>query len=112
MLHDEATYGLETDRFKPERFLVPGVRDPTAAFGFGRRYGFRNVVVRMQDEVLTSMCRLCPGRYLADNSVFSAIASILKVFNITPALDNNGKEISVDSTFTSGFMSYVPSLLS
>jgi hypothetical protein len=40
MLHDEAIYGADTDRFIPERFLNPGMKDPTAAFGFGRRQGF------------------------------------------------------------------------
>ena len=37
MLHDEQKYGPDTDKFIPERFLVPGVKDPGAAFGFGRR---------------------------------------------------------------------------
>ncbi|KAF8478751.1 cytochrome P450 [Gautieria morchelliformis] len=86
MLHDEQAYGPDTDKFIPERFLVPGVKDPNAAFGFGRR--------------------ICPGRYMADNSVFIAIASILKVFDITPARDGSGNEIPVLAAFTSGFMSH------
>jgi hypothetical protein len=40
MFRDEATYGPDTDKFIPERFLKPGVKDPNAAFGFGRRYRF------------------------------------------------------------------------
>lgn len=42
---------------------------------------------------------------MADNSVFIAIASILKVFNITPAKDESGKTIPVKEAFTSGFLS-------
>jgi cytochrome P450 len=38
ILHDEATYGPDTDDFNPERFLKPGVNYPNAAFGYGRRW--------------------------------------------------------------------------
>ena len=37
LLHDEVTYGADTDKFLPERFLSPGVKDPNDAFGYGRR---------------------------------------------------------------------------
>ncbi|KIJ24441.1 hypothetical protein M422DRAFT_274789 [Sphaerobolus stellatus SS14] len=59
LLHNETDFGPNPDKFDPERYLIPGVRDPgnTGAFGFGRR--------------------ICPGRYMAINSVFLAIASIL-----------------------------------
>jgi len=86
MLHDEATYGSETEKFRPERFLVPGMKEPNAAFGFGRR--------------------ICPGRYMADNSVFIGVCSILKVFDIKPARDESGNEIRVHAAFTSGFISH------
>ncbi|KAF8513269.1 cytochrome P450, partial [Gautieria morchelliformis] len=87
ILHDEAVYGPNTDDFNPDRFLDPNVKYPNAAFGYGRR--------------------ICPGRYLADNSVFIAVASILKVFDITLARDSRtGEEIPVSKAFTSGFFSY------
>ena len=38
LLHDEAKYGADTDKFYPERFLTAGVKDPNPAFGYGRRY--------------------------------------------------------------------------
>lgn len=43
ILHDEKD-SPDPGKFKPERFikdgkLNPDVRDPDAAFGFGRRYG-------------------------------------------------------------------------
>jgi hypothetical protein len=40
MLHDEEMYGPKPEEFEPERFLKPGVKDPTVAFGFGRRFDF------------------------------------------------------------------------
>ncbi|KAF8573501.1 cytochrome P450 [Ramaria rubella] len=86
MLYDEKTYGPEPEKFIPERFLNSRVGYPMPCFGFGRR--------------------VCPGRYLADNSVFIGIATILQVFDITPAKDTDGNEITVEPLFTSGFLSY------
>jgi hypothetical protein len=40
MLHDDEMYGPKPEEFEPERFLKPGVRDPTVAFGYGRRFDF------------------------------------------------------------------------
>jgi hypothetical protein len=43
VLHDEATYGPKPDEFIPERWLNKdgeintAMREPSAAFGFGRR---------------------------------------------------------------------------
>ncbi|OCH91972.1 cytochrome P450 [Obba rivulosa] len=53
--------------FLPERFLDPSqpTVDPSMwAFGFGRR--------------------ICPGRFLAENSIFIIIATLLAGFNIAP----------------------------
>ncbi|KIJ44607.1 hypothetical protein M422DRAFT_251892 [Sphaerobolus stellatus SS14] len=88
LLHNEADFGPNTDRFDPERYFIPGVRDPrsTGAFGFGRR--------------------ICSGRHMAMNSVFLAIASILQVFEISKERDGSGKEIPVEAKFCSGFVSF------
>lgn len=80
ILHDPVEYP-DPMSFKPERFLpdengkVP--RDPTVsgAFGFGRR--------------------ICPGRHLAESSVWIIIASVLSLFNVRPATDSDGKDIDV-----------------
>jgi len=40
ILYDTNVYGPNVDDFDPERFLQPEVPDPTAAFGYGRRYAF------------------------------------------------------------------------
>lgn len=57
----------EPDAFKPERFLNPDGSsrdDPVLAstFGFGKR--------------------ICPGRHLADATLFIVIASLLSCFNV------------------------------
>jgi cytochrome P450 len=101
MLQDEATYGPNTDKFLPERFLTPGVKDPTIAFGFGRRQGLFNLTCNF----LIMLVRICPGRYLADNSIYIAVASILSAFDITSSRDDKGKEIPVRAAFRSGFFS-------
>lgn len=51
--------------------------------------------------------RICPGRHLADNTVYMAAASILKVFNISHAKDPNGVKKPINVTFTSGAISCV-----
>ncbi|KAK0200161.1 cytochrome P450 [Desarmillaria ectypa] len=60
------------DVFDPTRFLGPSPQlDPRELiFGFGRR--------------------ICPGKLLAEASVFLAMARSLAVFNITKAIDENG----------------------
>ncbi|KAF8498385.1 cytochrome P450 [Hysterangium stoloniferum] len=86
MLHDEKVYGPKVDEFNPERFFLPGVKpDISVAFGFGRR--------------------ICPGRYIAENTIFLAVASLLKVFNFSHAKGADGKELLLDITFTSGAIS-------
>ncbi|CAL1703237.1 unnamed protein product [Somion occarium] len=90
MLHDPVEYPCP-DQFRPQRFLNPDgslnpdVPDPSVAcFGFGRR--------------------ICPGRFLSLNSLFSAIAAVLHTFTITPALDQNGKPVEVELRMQSGMI--------
>ncbi|KXN86997.1 O-methylsterigmatocystin oxidoreductase [Leucoagaricus sp. SymC.cos] len=75
--------------FDPSRFLdkegklVTGVVDPMDfVFGYGRR--------------------VCPGRHLADVSVWITICAILTVFDILPAKDDKGSVIEVKPKFVSG----------
>ncbi|KIJ48234.1 hypothetical protein M422DRAFT_28479 [Sphaerobolus stellatus SS14] len=88
LLRDEADFGPDTDKFIPERFLKPGIRDPalTGAFGYGRR--------------------ICPGRHMAHNSLFIIIASMLQVFEISAPKDTEGRDLPLEYTFSSGFFSY------
>ncbi|KIM79189.1 hypothetical protein PILCRDRAFT_823775 [Piloderma croceum F 1598] len=73
--------------FTPERYLTPGEppQDPRSyCFGFGRR--------------------ICPGKQLADNSLFITIASILSVFAISKEIDELGNEIPVHPSFGGGLV--------
>ncbi|KAJ5606342.1 hypothetical protein N7510_009123 [Penicillium lagena] len=76
--------------FKPERFLSIDGREPEMdphgiVFGFGRR--------------------ICPGRILADNTVYLSVAQSLTVFNITKIVEN-GKEVDVKPEFQAGVISH------
>ncbi|EIW53210.1 cytochrome P450 [Trametes versicolor FP-101664 SS1] len=73
----------DPEAFNPDRFLkdgefFTGALDPHSyIFGFGRR--------------------ICPGRHLADASLFLACASILYAFNISPPLDDDGSPIKLEA---------------
>lgn len=78
MARDKKVYGPDADEFRPERFLEADLRDPKEfVFGFGRR--------------------ICPGRYMSDNSIFIAFASILHACTISKAVDKNGMTIPVEA---------------
>ncbi|OCH93698.1 cytochrome P450 [Obba rivulosa] len=82
----------EPEKFKPERFIKDGkintgVMDPAVvAFDAGRR--------------------ICPGRYFAELSLFINVTCVLHIFDITPALDTQGKEVKVEPNMTSGFVTH------
>ena len=106
LLRDKATYGADTDKFYPERFLAQGMKDPNPAFGYGRRYTKRfDIYVCFKLMLSFIRNRICAGRYFADNSVYMAIASILSVFDIAPSRDSTGQVIPVEAAFQSGFLS-------
>jgi len=91
ILHNPANY-VEPLQFIPERFLKDGVidrdvMDPTAAaFGFGRR--------------------ICPGRYLSNESMFAIVASVLAAFDILAPLDDEGNPILPACEMSNGGLSY------
>ncbi|KAF8523968.1 cytochrome P450 [Hysterangium stoloniferum] len=83
LLHSEAIYGPDPHKFRPERFLVKGVKDPDYAFGFGKR--------------------ICPGRYMMQDILFVFIAYILHSFTITPV---TGKDCPSHDAFSPGIISH------
>ncbi|KAJ3560779.1 hypothetical protein NP233_g10612 [Leucocoprinus birnbaumii] len=85
MLHDDDVFP-NPKKFNPDRFIKDGVLvedilDPmlVGTFGFGRR--------------------ACPGAHIALATLNIASASILSIFNILPALDDDGRKIEVNPEF-------------
>jgi len=79
ILHDPERFP-DPEEFKPERFLDKDGNfqdDPTIALAFGAGK------------------RVCPGRHFADSTLFILASSVLSVFNVTKAKDENGHEIPV-----------------
>ena len=86
MLRDPAIYGPDAGTFNPYRFLDSSgaldgtVKDPTFAFGFGRR--------------------ICPGRFMAYDSLWIWMANVLAAFTIANPVGEHGEveTPSLDST--------------
>ncbi|KAJ6462824.1 cytochrome P450, partial [Mycena vulgaris] len=77
--------------FIPDRFLPRKsgftVQDPfTYAFGFGSR--------------------VCPGKFLAENSLYISIACLVHSFTFGPPRNDDGVEIPVRPTWKSSFTSF------
>lgn len=85
--HDPQVYA-KPDEFDPERYFEPrNEPDPkSVVYGFGRR--------------------ICPGRHLADSTLFLAIAQMLTVFAISKAEDAEGKQQGATLTPTPGIISH------
>ena len=80
ILHNPDLYP-DPETFNPERFLNKDGTfrdDPTISLAFG---GGK---------------RICPGRHLVDTTLFIVTASVLSVFNVIKATDENGHEIPVN----------------
>jgi len=83
-------YGPDPDVFRPERFLEKELRHPAQfVFGFGRR--------------------ICPGRFMSENSVFIAICSILQVFKIDNAVNEDGSKIHVEPYWIPSMVTHLAS---
>ncbi|KAJ8129221.1 hypothetical protein O1611_g4411 [Lasiodiplodia mahajangana] len=91
--HDPDVY-RDPIAFRPERFLAGGDHEPEPepepdkfVFGFGRR--------------------ICPGRFLADNSLFLIVAQSLAVFSIDRSYRIDGKNgLKHESMFQAGVVSH------
>ncbi|OBZ80086.1 O-methylsterigmatocystin oxidoreductase [Grifola frondosa] len=96
ILHDETTYP-DPLRFDPDRYADSkrnaelGINElPYPAFGFGRR--------------------MCPGRWLAIDSVWIAVATVAATFDVLKALDEKGVPQEPDIEYTSTLLSRPKSL--
>ncbi|EIM84080.1 cytochrome P450 [Stereum hirsutum FP-91666 SS1] len=93
ILRDPVAYP-DPEVFNPSRFLTadgkaidPTVRDPEAVFGFGRR--------------------MCPGRFLALDSLWTTTACIIALFDIERKVDDDGKLAPLpEKMFTLGIVSH------
>ena len=85
--HESSSYGDDAKSFRPERFLdanskaIPGPAETReeghGTFGFGRR--------------------ACVGKHLANEALFIDIATVLWAANFERALDQDGKEVLIDT---------------
>ena len=58
----------------------------------------------ISEELTVLQSRVCPGRHLAENSLFSLVSSILATFNITKKLDEHGNELPLKYEFSKGLI--------
>ncbi|KAA1470664.1 cytochrome P450 [Dentipellis sp. KUC8613] len=85
--HDHTVF-TDPSKFMPERFLE--TKDPMFS-NFELPYGFGR--------------RICPGRHVANQSLFIVISRMLWSFNFAPHTDQSGKHILPDpDAFTSGLV--------
>ncbi|KAK0211383.1 cytochrome P450 [Desarmillaria ectypa] len=93
ILHNEKDYP-DALKFIPERFIKQEGKelppDPMAAFGFGRR--------------------ICPGRHLALNTAWIAIAYMASTLSIGKAVGSDGQFIEPSDTYSGGLVSFPLSL--
>jgi hypothetical protein len=64
-------------------------------------------VMTCNNRVCPIPCRVCPGRFVGENSVWLAIASFLAAFSLEPAIDATGAPIDPKLEVLPGFASYV-----
>jgi hypothetical protein len=118
MLHDEQTYP-EPERFAPERYLKrtdagswalddsedAKARDPRGvAFGFGRRCVAASPR-RARACADTALCRVCPGRWLAESALWMTVVSVLASVDVVPARDAEGAQVVPPVAVSSGLLS-------
>ncbi|KAJ7251339.1 cytochrome P450 [Mycena rebaudengoi] len=79
-------------KFNPDRFLLngqlnPEVRDPSAVFG------------------------VCPGRHMAQSTLWITVASLLAVFNIAKAVGDDGELLEPSYEYHSAMILYLQNAL-
>ena len=71
------------------------------AFGYGRRWAPKPQALF---PLVILVNRICPGRYMAEATLWISIAVLLSVFDLSSAVDENGKPIDVKLEYDSNFI--------
>ena len=106
MTHDESSY-KDPQTFEPQRFLdqaeIASPATTSISYGFGRRYAY--IYISIDPNYLLfdrSSIRVCPGRELADASLWTTAAFTLATVNIGKPFGADGKELKpADVAYTS-----------
>ncbi|PPQ75950.1 hypothetical protein CVT26_005853 [Gymnopilus dilepis] len=112
ILHDPSAFSHPMD-FRPEHYLKDGKVDPNArdpecaAFGFGRRLAPFFSTSDPDLDILVKP-RICPGRHMSSDSLYTIISCVLAVYDIKPPKDEHGNNIRLRAEFTSGLASPSP----
>ncbi|KAJ7600343.1 cytochrome P450 [Mycena floridula] len=100
MNHDESKYS-DPYSFNPSRFM------PRSEGGGGEtfypvNFGQVDLVILLVSLLTTApqMGTICPGRFLAENSTWIAMATILATLNLNKAIGQDGKEITPKAEFS------------
>ena len=106
IVHDTKHFN-DPMKYQPERYLKDGILNPdvldtdSIAFGFGRRLVYILSYIHL---IIKNFSRICPGRHLSDNSLYSIVSCLLAVYDIKPPVDDQGNIVKLEAEFTSEFL--------
>lgn len=103
-----------TKLYQPRRVWSRSLQGSINPWLQSRHIRIRKTVFQLLHEVISPVIwlictgRICPGRYFAEADIWLAMANILTVFDIKPAVDDQGADILPDpQAFISGLNRWV-----
>ena len=108
MMHDEKLYGSDALKFRPERIFESDPRLYKDGCGYSRRicpgqYRTDFFCLSLAPELMISILAL--AQCMAQDVMWLAVASILAVYDISKALDENGNDVEPpDDHYRPGFV--------